>query len=184
MTFLVAFLSFTPFVTTPNRTKGLMPVPSKWRALALKAHVAVEGVIRDVAWEKYRRKHKCCKHGRSNHKSIEHRWLVTSASWRCVMSLQTAWISAGSFVPFTKVSECSTSSVMQHKSNGADAAEQAEPSDLNRAPVDDLEEMSFDRPEYLPVERFRPGIRDFLLNLLLIAGLLALGGLYLLSLIS
>jgi hypothetical protein len=71
---------------------------------------------------------------------------------------------------------------MQHKSNGADAAEQAETSDLNRAPVD--QEMSFGRPEYLPVERFRPGITDFLLNLLLIAGLVALGGLYLLSQIS
>ena len=73
---------------------------------------------------------------------------------------------------------------MQNKSNGADAAEQAEPSDLNRAPVDDSEEMSFDRPEYLPVKRFRPGITDFALNSLLIAGLVALGFLYLLSLIS
>jgi hypothetical protein len=72
----------------------------------------------------------------------------------------------------------------EHKSNGADAAEQAEPSDFNRAPVDDLEEKSFDRPESLPVERFRPGITDFVLNMLLIAGLVALGGLYLLSLIS
>jgi hypothetical protein len=91
---------------------------------------------------------------------------------------------AGPFVPFTIVSECSTNSVMQNKSNGADAAEQAEPSDFNRAPVDDLEEKSFDRPESLPVERFRPGITDFVLNMLLIAGLVALGGLYLLSLIS
>jgi hypothetical protein len=73
---------------------------------------------------------------------------------------------------------------MQNKSNGVNAAEQAEHSDLNRVPVDNSEEMSFDRPEYLPVEPSRSGITDFALNSLLIAGLVALGGLYLLSLIS
>jgi hypothetical protein len=88
--------------------------------------------------------------------------------------------SNGSFVPFTKIRECSTSSAMQNKSNTPDITDQTELPDLDRALVEAAEEMSFDWPEFLAVERFRPGITEFALNSLLVAGLIALGGIYIL----
>lgn len=88
--------------------------------------------------------------------------------------------SNGSFVPFTKIRESSTSSAMQNKSNTPDITDQTELPDLDRALVEAAEEMSFDWPEFLAVERFRPGITEFALNSLLVAGLVALGGIYIL----
>ena len=46
-------------------------------------------------------------------------------------------------------------------------------SDLDRALVKAAEEMSFDWPDFLPVERIRPGIAQMALGLLLFAGLVA-----------
>jgi hypothetical protein len=60
--------------------------------------------------------------------------------------------SNGSFVPFTKIRECSTSSAMQNKSNTPDITDQTELPDLDRALVEAAEEMSFDWPEFLAVE--------------------------------
>lgn len=50
-----------------------------------------------------------------------------------------------------------------------------EPSDLDRALVEAAEEMSFNWPEFLPVERIGAGIAQMALGLLLFAGLLAFG---------
>jgi len=56
------------------------------------------------------------------------------------------------------------------KSPGGEAA--PEVSDLDRAL---LEEISFNWPEFLPVERIEAGIAQMVLGLLLFAGLLAFG---------
>ena len=74
---------------------------------------------------------------------------------------------------------------MQNKSNPPDTTEQTGLSDLDQAKVEAAEEMSFDWPEFLAVERFKPGITEFArgrhrslcdMNTVLVAGLLALGG--------
>lgn len=49
------------------------------------------------------------------------------------------------------------------------------PSDLDRALVEAAEEMSFDWPEFLPVERIKPGVAEMVLAVLLFAGLLLFG---------
>ena len=48
-------------------------------------------------------------------------------------------------------------------------------SDLDRALVEAAEEMSFNWPEFLPVERIELGIAEMAVGLLLFAGLLAFG---------
>jgi len=67
---------------------------------------------------------------------------------------------------------------MQNKSDTPDTTDQTGLSDLDRAMVEAAAEMSFDWPEFLAVERFRPGITGFAVNTVLVAGLLALGGVY------
>jgi hypothetical protein len=48
-------------------------------------------------------------------------------------------------------------------------------SDLDRAMVEAVEEMNFNWPEFLPVERIRAGTAQMALALLLFGGLLAFG---------
>jgi hypothetical protein len=48
------------------------------------------------------------------------------------------------------------------------------PYDLDRALVEAAEEMEFDLPEYLPVERIKAGITEIAVGFLLFAGLAGL----------
>jgi hypothetical protein len=52
-------------------------------------------------------------------------------------------------------------------------ADSAGPHDLERALAEAAEEMDFDCPEFLPVERIKDGITEIVLGFLLVAGLLA-----------
>ena len=45
--------------------------------------------------------------------------------------------------------------------------------DLDRVPVEAAEEIEFDWPEFLPVERIKAGIMEIALGFLLFAGLVA-----------
>jgi hypothetical protein len=56
--------------------------------------------------------------------------------------------------------------------------------DLDRALVEAAEEMSFDWPEFLPVEWIRCGIGRLALGSLVFVGVVALGGLFFPSLDS
>jgi hypothetical protein len=53
--------------------------------------------------------------------------------------------------------------------------------DQQRALVDAAEEMRFDWPKLLPVERIQEGLTEIALCLFLVVGLVAAGGLYFLS---
>ena len=68
---------------------------------------------------------------------------------------------SGSFVPFTIVVACSTHQAMEK--NSADR--------LDREFVDICEEMKFDWPEFLPVERIKAGITEIALGLIVFAAL-------------
>jgi len=57
-------------------------------------------------------------------------------------------------------------------------------SQLDRAIIEAGEEMNFDWPEFLPVERITRGIAEMALASLLLAGLVALGHFFFLSLSS
>ena len=70
---------------------------------------------------------------------------------------------AGSFVPFTSVARCSTEKAMEKSSENA----------LDRALVEACEELEFDWPEFLPVERIRTGIFQIAFGLCAFGALVA-----------
>jgi hypothetical protein len=51
---------------------------------------------------------------------------------------------------------------------------------LDQVLVEAAEEMHFEWPEFLPIERIIPGLTEFALRSLLLAGLVGLGGFFLL----
>jgi hypothetical protein len=53
--------------------------------------------------------------------------------------------------------------------------------DLDTALIEIAEEIKLDWPEFLPVERIKAGMREAALGFLVLVGLVALGGLFLLS---
>jgi hypothetical protein len=57
-------------------------------------------------------------------------------------------------------------------------ADSPAPYDLDRALVQAAEEMRFDWPEFLPVERIKAGISEIIVGLILFAALLAFLGVH------
>ena len=80
-------------------------------------------------------------------------------------SVRTLYVHAatGSFVPFTIVPGCSTD-----KSMGKNSAHA-----LDRGLVELSEEIQFDWPEFLPVERIKAGITEIAVGLIVFAALIA-----------
>ena len=63
--------------------------------------------------------------------------------------------------------------VNAEKKEGLSLADSPVPHDLDRALAEAAEEMDFDWPEFLPVERIKAGITVIVLGFLLLAGLVA-----------
>ena len=70
---------------------------------------------------------------------------------------------AGSFVPFTVAIACSTDKAMERNSAYT----------LGRELIEVSEEMKFDWPEFLPVERIKAGITEIAVGLIVFAALIA-----------
>ena len=67
-------------------------------------------------------------------------------------------------------------SVNAEKKDSLPQADSPAPHDLDRALAEAAEEMDFDWPEFLPVERIKGGITEIALGFLLLAGLVAFCG--------
>ena len=68
--------------------------------------------------------------------------------------------------------------VNAEKKDSLSPADSAAPNDLDRALAEAAEEMDFDWPEFLPMERIKAGITEIALGFLLLAGLVAFCGFY------
>ena len=66
--------------------------------------------------------------------------------------------------------------VNSEKKEGLPLADSPAPHDLDRALAEAAEEMDFDWPEFLPVERIKAGTTEIVLGFLLLAGLVAFCG--------